>query len=34
MRVVRENRPEKCVLIPMGDSLYAKLLVLNSVGYS
>ena len=34
MRVVRENSPLKCVLIPMGDSLCAKLLLFNSVGYS
>ena len=34
MRVVRENSPLKCVLIPMGDSLCAKLLVLNGVGNS
>ena len=34
MTVVRENRPLKCVLIPMGDSLCAKLLVLISVGNS
>ena len=34
MRVVREKRPLKCGLISMGDSLCAKLHVLNSVGHS
>ena len=31
---MRENSPRKCGLIFMGDSLWAKLCVLNSVGYS
>ena len=34
MTVMRENRPLKCGLISMGDSLCAKLLVLISVGNS
>ena len=33
-RVVCENRPLKCGLISVGESLCAKLLVLNSEGYS